>query len=838
MIFRRWGIGVTIALVAGSAAQDAVADGTMPASATKVVAPGRNVASDDTAEAIALNPANVAHLPAYELRWSGAFCSATAFVGCGHAVSLGVPLPFGLATGFRLDYVQPPSRAVLPFGGADYTWLTWALAYKVNSEWAFGGSLSGSFSERAATNRLLAVDLAGSYRPIPQLGFAVVARAINAPRSGRVPPAGVEVLDRSAVLSMAYRPLGDRRVEVGLEGRYMAGANTVLPRATFGVDVPRVGRVRADVEMVDPFDNGQRGVAASAGLEIAFDRFTGGGGIMAGSGLGGKNFGGFATASISGYKTPGIPDPSHAVSIRIENTPGNRGHYALLRKLWKVAKDPHIKAVTLILRAEPATSYAHAEEVVDAMRLIRSKGKKVICSLEANEARSLYVCANADRTVMSPAGGLRYAGLKSQYMYFGAMLSKVGIRAEIFRIGAHKSAPEQFTNDRASDVARADHEEMLREIESEFVRDVAAGRHLTESQVRIASARGPFMASEAREAGFIDGYAYDDELEKVTREVVGSSVRYRAFEWDDVAPKSFEGHRPKVAVVYVDGDMIDGRSRTIPILGNRLVGSYTIEETLKALREDSSVKSVVLRLETPGGSSMAADVIWREVRLLSEKKPVIASMGSVAASAGYYIATGAPTIMASPLTVTGSIGIFYGKADVSALLHKVGVNVETYKTAPRADAESFYRPYTEDERVELKHKVEQFYDIFLDRVSIGRHMTKEAVNAVGQGKVWLGSQALQHRLIDKMGGFRQAIDAARQAAQLNEDAIVVEYPSAEPTFVEKALKIAGIGQSGEVIALPAQLRDAARAVAPFAIYDGDTPLARLEAVPVEPEPRD
>src|SRR6185295_10211895 len=169
-------------------------------------------------------------------------------------------------------------------------------------------------------------------------------------------------------------------------------------------------------------------------------------------------------------------------------------------------------------------------------------------------------------------------------------------------------------------------------------------------------------------------------------------------------PPTF-GPRPRIGLLYIDGDIIDGRSRTIPIIDTKLVGSYTIADSAKQLREDDNVKAVVLRIESPGGSSMASDVMWRELKKLGEKKPLIVSMGSIAASGGYYVAAPGKLIFALPLTITGSIGIFYGKADISELLGKVGVNVEVRKTAPRADAESLFRPFTEDERKELEHKV-------------------------------------------------------------------------------------------------------------------------------------
>jgi protease IV len=239
---------------------------------------------------------------------------------------------------------------------------------------------------------------------------------------------------------------------------------------------------------------------------------------------------------------------------------------------------------------------------------------------------------------------------------------------------------------------------------------------------------------------------------------------------------------------------------------------------------------VILRVETGGGSAMAADVIWREVQLTARVKPVIVSMGSAAASGGYYISTPATRIFANPLSITGSIGIFYGKAEVSELLSKIGVNVETYKTAPRADAESIFRPYTADERQELERKVAQFYDMFLGRVSEGRRLTKQQVDAVGQGRVWTGEQAFQRKLVDEVGGMRQALAAARKLANLGETAPIIELP-VESSLLGKLVGAAG-AQTQLPNLLPPQLLELARAVAPFMFHPSDAPLAKMELVEV------
>jgi protease-4 len=846
---RRTSLGLIAAcagLCAAFVAKDAAAD-PFPPRAERIMSPGRSAAAEDTAEALVLNPANLANLTSFEARWTGVFCRDTRHVACGHSFEVALPLIWGISTGLRVDYVIPPGGASgpgFPFAGGDYAWVTWGAAYRLSERLQLGGSLQWSYSENPYTDGLFGISAGASYRLNSHFAFSAVAHDFNGPSTQMLPgsniPGDHAILDRNFVGAIAFRPLGTRQIELDVEGRYYDGPEDLRPRAVLGVDIPDVGRIRGDVEMQHLGNDSQRGVIATAGAEIYFNAFSGGGGALFGNGLGdAQSVGEYATASYSTAMRPGVPRPERAVFIRMEDTPGTRTHVRLLRRLWHLAEDKEIAGVTMVMRSEPSSSYAHAEELADAFRYLRAHKKKVICSFEDAGPKALYACASADRIVINPAGGIRYAGLKTTHMYLAGLLRNIGVKAEFVRIGAHKSAPEQLMNERASDVARADQEDMLRQHEAVFERNMALYRNMPEEQFREVSAKGPFIASEARDAKLVDGYAFDDELERFTQDVVGRKVGYHKLADEKRPPNEF-GPRGRIGLLYIDGDIIDGRSRTIPILDNKLVGSYTIAESIKQLRDDGGVKAVVLRIESGGGSSMASDVMWRELKLLAERKPLIVSMGSIAASGGYYVAAPAKIIYALPLTITGSIGIFYGKADVSGLLDKLGVNIEVRKTAPRADAESFFRGFTDDERVELHRKVHQFYDVFLDRVAQGRHMTKEEVDAVGQGRVWAGQQALEHKLVDRMGGLRHALDAARELGHLPADAPIEEHPSVQQSLFEYALGLVGL-KAGAVLpvsgvpsgGLPVSIKEVLRGVAPLAIYGEHEALAHIEWVPVE-----
>jgi len=811
---------------------------------TPLPAFGRSVVSDEDSSSIVLNPANVALIPSWELRWQATFLHDLAVVPWqGHAFAITAPIDLlNLGVGLRLDLIDPPAdNPSSRYGNrSNYQWLTGALAWSPSSSVALGASFQHLYSENPQLAGMSSWSLGYTVRPLNQFGVSVVGHDLNAPTTA---PGGH--IPRSYDLGLVLRPFTKRYVELGLEGKYVDAYQPYwVPRATLGIDIPEAGRLRGDFSIRDPAKQAldEPSWLASVQMAFAFNDVGGGvelaGGTTFGNGLGrsatqhpGANI--LLDVAFRGFRESMGTEPAvYAVRIRLEDTPSVREHTALLRRLWSIADDePHAAEVVLELRTSPANSFAHVAELRDAIWYLRQRGKKVLCHLEDADGASLYTCAAASKILINPAGGIRFAGLKTRYFYIKSLLDKLGIRADFVRIGAHKSAPEMFTRDESSEVARADKIDLLQQFERHFVQGVSVGRHMKPELLRERIAKGPFIANEAKAAGLVDGFAFDDQIEAEAGKLVGYPLR--VIDDEDRAPRSTGDFRTgqRIGIVYVDGDMVDGRSQTIPLLGVKLVGSYTIAESIKQMREDPRVGAIVLRIETGGGSAMAADVIWRQVQLTTKVKPIIVSMGSAAASGGYYIAAPATRIYANPLSITGSIGIFYGKADVSELLRKIGVSVEVFKTSPKADAESIFRPFTPEEHVELEHKVAQFYDMFVSRVAEGRKISKTAVDAVGQGRVWTGEQALSRKLVDEIGGLRQALAEARRLAGLPDDAPIVELPI-DSSFLGKLIGAAGATAATPPL-LPAQLLEMARALAPFAVQGADRPQARMEILPLE-----
>ncbi|MBW2531849.1 MAG: signal peptide peptidase SppA, partial [Deltaproteobacteria bacterium] len=291
---------------------------------------------------------------------------------------------------------------------------------------------------------------------------------------------------------------------------------------------------------------------------------------------------------------------------------------------------------------------------------------------------------------------------------------------------------------------------------------------------------------------------------------------------------------PAVAVLHIEGDLIDGENVEIPFLGVRMSGAKTLAESIRELRQDQRVRAVVLRIDSPGGSALASDIVWNEVMALRESKPVIASLGSVAASGGYYIASAADEIYAEPTTLTGSIGIFYGKADVSGLLDKVGIDVATFKRGAHADMESWARPYTPEERQRLMEAIGEYYKLFKERIveGRGRGFDTKIVEKLARGRIWSGTDARYHLLVDELGGYTQALARARELGRVSPETKIFHVPERKRgLLVRLAGQLRALVSDGpspmEMLLSTPEARRTMAAALPFAFADPGAPRARL-----------
>ena len=435
------------------------------------------------------------------------------------------------------------------------------------------------------------------------------------------------------------------------------------------------------------------------------------------------------------------------------------GLRTIVESLDRAAADPDVKGVMLRVGLL-TTSWGRVQEVRDAILRFRESGRPAYAHVEFCGNKEYYLATACSKIYAVPTGILTVSGLAAEITFFRDTLDKLGIEAQFEAVGKYKNAPNQFTEAGLTEPHREQMGALLDGLFEQYLTGIASGRSKTEDEVRELLDRGLFDASQALEAGLVDELLYRDQVEA---QLDGAQR---------VSPNRYvgEGSRlgifggPKVALIYAVGDIMPGESQDGAFGGASSVGADTVSRALRQARRNSSIKAIVVRVDSPGGSGTASDVIWREIGLAREAKPVVISMGDVAASGGYYIAMGSSAIVAQPGTLTGSIGVYGGKFNLKGLYDKLGVTKAILTRGKHADMFSEYRAWNEDERRQFRRIQEAFYEDFLKKVADGRGKTKEQVHEVAQGRVWTGEDALRLGLVDRLGGLDAALAVAKEKA--------------------------------------------------------------------------
>ena len=445
----------------------------------------------------------------------------------------------------------------------------------------------------------------------------------------------------------------------------------------------------------------------------------------------------------------------------------------------QAAKDSRIKTLVVMPRVEGAL-WAQLQEVRNALVEFKKSGKPLTAYLEYGGAQEYFVASAADRIVMMPAGQLDLAGLASYELFFRGAFDKMGVYPDMLHIGDYKSASNTFT-ERGFTPA---HREMARSLNSDWygqlVGAIAEGRKRSEAEVRTIINAGPFMAEDAKRAGLVDELAYEDALETTapvqgTRKLQGESyVR---------SIGSPFGTGQRIALLYAVGTITSGKS-AYDAFGGSSLGSETFSDWVRKVRLDSSIRAIVVRIDSPGGSAIASDVMWHELMLARAVKPVIVSMGDVAASGGYYIAVPAHVIVAEPGTLTGSIGVVIGKFVLEGALDKLGIATDAVSEGKLAEIYSPFKKFSPDERARVEAQMRATYQLFVSRVAEGRQQPAAKIDAVAQGRVWTGRQAKDRGLVDELGGLDTAIQIAKERARLDpaKEVELVVYPLKRSVF--------------------------------------------------------
>jgi protease-4 len=451
---------------------------------------------------------------------------------------------------------------------------------------------------------------------------------------------------------------------------------------------------------------------------------------------------------------------------------------SLLSELRKAKRDDRIESVVLRIRGLQI-GWAKAQEIRDAIRELADAGKRTVAYLEIESFGSnleYYVATAADGIYAAPGTRAPLVGLAAEYLFFGDALAELGIDFEVERIGEFKSATETFTRTHFSGPAREMANSLLDSIDAGFVAGIAERRGLTEDFVRNTIDHAPVTPDQMLAMNLIDGIAFYDE---VLAELGGGPIVHG----DDYASVDplLVGFVPEAsfALVYGSGPVVTGGRSNSPA-GSVMMASDVVSRAILEAAEDDAISAILFRIDSPGGSPLASDIIWRAIQQArSMGKPVIASLSDVAASGGYYVACGADAIVADAATLTGSIGVFVLRPVFEKLLGKLDIGVEVLTRGAHADLLIGSRPLSEGSRSLLRAEVRSIYDLFVHRVAAGRSLTVEQVDALGRGRVWTGAQALEHGLIDEIGGLHAAATRAKLAVGLDADADVslVPYPS-------------------------------------------------------------
>ncbi|HWQ07671.1 MAG TPA: signal peptide peptidase SppA, partial [Holophaga sp.] len=462
----------------------------------------------------------------------------------------------------------------------------------------------------------------------------------------------------------------------------------------------------------------------------------------------------------------------------------------LVQALDRAAKDPSISALYITGNLRPegyGSGYGALAELKAAIRRFKDgSGKPVIAYNQSWSKREYYLCSGAGTLYGNPFGQVDVSGPSAETMFMAGAFKKYGIEFQVTRVGKFKSAVEPFILEGMSEENRLQQKKLLDDLWLEWRNSVAGDRKRTPEELqRLADEKAVLTGAEAEEAGLLDKLAYYDEILDRLKNLAGKSGKDQDFPQIDLVdyaklPVASEG-RNRIAVVYAEGEIVDGDGDGGQVGGDRF------SQEIRALRLDPDVKAIVLRVNSPGGSATASDLIQRELVQARKEKPVVVSMGTVAASGGYWISTYGDRIFAEPETITGSIGVFGLLPNVKKLANDHGITWDGVQTAKLA-LPSLSRPSTPAELARVQTLVDDIYDQFLQKVAEGRQLRKEDLQEIAQGRVWSGREALKLGLVDEMGGLQDAVRYAAKLAKVEND-FRMDTPYPPPSTMEKVMKL-------------------------------------------------
>lgn len=792
---------------------------------------GGGVAGDYDATAATVNPGGLGMLGGLDLAFTATALDDDSLVGGGGwALSIGAPLvqlrgenPFTLTYGFAFQSVDAPDSWRGVDAGAedqDGSYLVNGIGLGLGSV-AIGYSIGTFFWSHTPQSSTVTTHHAGiALHPWRFASFGLTLRDVFEP-VGRVAD---EKFERSYDLEAAVRPLGDWRLELA-GGALIGEDDRIDGRARAILRMPRGFAFYGEYEAVERhFTTGtNRDHRVTAGLTV-----TGLDALFGGPGGASVSYGGFASRETPGSyagssimvhysqeRYPAVREPSRFEEVSLD-TSGDRELVEVLVQLRDLERDRGVSGVLLEVWGGDWT-FGRAGEIRRAVARLRAAGKVVVAYLRDADMPAYYAVAGSDRVLLHPSAELSLRGLAWEGVYLKDLMDRVGVQAQVVQIAEYKSFGEPFTRTGPTDADREQVRAYLDDVAAHWVEAVAADRRIDAASVRSLLDRSAIAPPEAVKLGLAHGIAYPDQLEKEVERLVAEDVRLTSSSTGDRHPLQWAF--PRIAVIVVEDTILGGLDGD-GLFTPRITGD-DIADAIEKAREDDGVRAIVVRVNSPGGELQASERIAREVQLTRGVKPILISMGDVAASGGYMASMNGDRIYAEPGTITGSIGIVAAHFDLVGLALRLGVHTETSKIGGHADLDSLFHRWSEDEIAAVLAVLRHHYDRFVAQVATGRKLTVARAREVARGRIWSGSRARANGLVDEIGSFADAMDEARRRAGIapGTEVEVVYWPRLPGGLA----RLLGVGAGAK---LPASVTRLIRSL-PAMVFSRETYFAEL-----------
>jgi protease-4 len=798
------------------------------------------LAGDYDVTASRSNPAGLATLGGFGLGFGATTLAEDRTVrgGGGWGAFLALPLtlrvregePFRLSYGFAWERVQAPAswRA----DAADARPNPYDATLFINSvgvgtrQASFGWSITritwGDSPENQGTTTH---HIGANWRPSRFLALGAAWRDVFEPL-GR---SGAERFVRSFDLEAAVRPLSDWRLElaagalVGAD-RFVDLRGRAVLRPLDGVTVfGHVESVERRFDAPDAPKSRDLRLLVGLGFDLRFGRRqeTAGaayGALTSQRGAGNAYAGSTVFVHSTDQAFPSLIEPARFERIELAGEQSEREQVRNIVRLTELERLDEVRGVVLEL-GEHDLGWGRTEELRERLVALRQRKKMVISFLKHAGMRQLYLASAGDRVLLHPSAFIELRGVAALQFFARTLLDKLGVQAQVTQMAEYKTAAEILSHAGPSDYAREQTRDYINDIHARFVQTVGKERGMGPARLQAVLDRTALTPADLLSERLVDEVVHDDGVEERVGAILGRKVRFSKERPAPMHPTQWAA--PEIAVVHVTGEIVDA-----PESDGLFAQQETprrVAEAIRDARESSRVQAIVLRVNSPGGMVQPSELIAREVELTRGKKPILVSMGDLAASGGYWVAAPADAIFASPSTLTGSIGVVSVRLSVGGLAEKIGIGAAVEKTAPYADAYNPFRPFTDQELQGHQSEIRYVYDRFLDRVSGGRHRPRDAIDKVARGRIWSGQRAQGNGLVDTLGGLGGAIQEAKRRAGLSERTrvAVVSLPLEQGNLIERLIR-----PPGADLPLPAAARRILSAVPKLLLYPSWRPLAR------------